>query len=74
VAKRFADEANTLMLDPYTLVNFYASYHLTAHALLTARVNNAFDKTYADWADIYYPTQVTLGAPRYFELSLVMKY
>ena len=74
VAKRFADEANTLMLDPYTLVNFYASYHLSQHALVTARVNNAFNKTYADWADIFYPTQVTLGAPRYFELSLVMKY
>lgn len=74
VGKRYADEANTLILDHYTLVNFYGSYHLTSHALVTARVNNAFDKAYADWADIYYPTQVTLGAPRYFELSLVMKY
>lgn len=74
VGRRFADEANTLMLDQYTLVNFYASYHLTPQALLTARVNNAFNKTYADWADIFYPSQVTLGVPRYFELSLVMKY
>ena len=74
IGKRFADEGNTLRLEQYALVNFYASYHLTPHALVTARVNNAFDKAYADWADIFYTSQVTLGEPRYFELSLVMKY
>ncbi len=62
------------MLDNYTLVNLYASYHLSRHALLTARVDNLFDKAYAQWVDIYYPSQALLGAPRYFELSLVVKY
>jgi iron complex outermembrane receptor protein len=74
VGKRFADEGNTIILLPYALANFYASYHLTSQTLVTARVNNAFNKAYADWADIYYRRQVTLGEPRYFELSLVMKY
>lgn len=74
IGRRYGDEANTLVLENYTLVNLYASYHLSPHALLTARVNNLFDKAYAQWVDIYYPSQVLLGAPRYFELSLVVKY
>jgi iron complex outermembrane receptor protein len=47
---------------------------VTPGILVTARVNNALNKEYAQWADIYYPTQVLLGPPRYFEVSLVMKY
>ena len=74
IGKRYGDEANTLVLDKYALVNLYASYHLSPHALLTARVDNLFDKAYAQWVDIYYPSQVLLGSPRYFELSLVVKY
>ena len=74
IGKRWGDEANTLLLEDYTLVNLYASYHVTPGILVTARVNNALNKEYAQWADIYYPTQVLLGPPRYFEVSLVMKY
>lgn len=74
IGKRYGDEANTLLLDKYSLVNLYASYHVSSHTLLTARVNNLFDKAYARWVDIYYPSQVLLGTPRYFELSMVMKY
>ncbi len=74
IGKRWGDEANSLLLEDYTLVNLYASYHVTRGILVTARVNNALNKEYAQWADIYYPTQVLLGPPRYFEVSLVMKY
>ncbi len=71
VGSRFADNSNTVKMDSYTLVSFYAAYELTAKLTLTARVNNALDKAYAQWGDVYYPTEVMLGAPRSFELSLI---
>jgi iron complex outermembrane receptor protein len=30
---------------------------------LTARGRNLTNKIYAQWADIYYPTEIILGAP-----------
>jgi iron complex outermembrane receptor protein len=74
IGKRYADNGNSLILNDYALFDFYGSYHITPGLLVTARVNNAFDKAYVQWADIYYPPEVMLGAPRYVELSLVMKY
>jgi iron complex outermembrane receptor protein len=41
--------------------------------LVTGRVNNLFNKAYAQWADIYYPTELMLGQPRYWELGLYVK-
>ncbi|HUN76706.1 MAG TPA: TonB-dependent receptor [Steroidobacteraceae bacterium] len=74
IGSRYGDEANTLLLNDYALFDFYASYGITPSTLLTARVNNAFDKAYVQWADIYYPPEVMLGAPRYFEVSLLVKF
>ncbi|MEP7314139.1 MAG: TonB-dependent receptor [Pseudomonadota bacterium] len=71
VSARYADSGNTLKLQPYTLVDAYAAYPLNRNLRLTARVNNLFDKAYAQWADVFYPTEVLLGAPRRFEVSLV---
>jgi iron complex outermembrane receptor protein len=41
--------------------------------LVTARGNNLFNKAYAQWADIYYPSELMLGPPRYWELGLYIK-
>ena len=74
IGNRPGNVANTLTLDSYALVDLYASYELQSGVLLTARVNNLFDKAYVQWADIYYPNQVMLGQPRYFELAMYMKF
>jgi iron complex outermembrane recepter protein len=73
IGSRYGDEANRLRLDSYSLFDVYASYELKTGMLLTGRVNNLFNKAFVQWADIYYPTEVMLGQPRYFELSLIVK-
>jgi iron complex outermembrane receptor protein len=74
IGNRPGNVSNTLTLDSYALVDLYASYELQSGVLLTARVNNLLDKSYVQWADIYYPNQVMLGEPRYFELSMYVKF
>lgn len=71
VGKRYGDSENVLTLKPYTLVDSYVSYEVKTGVLVTARAKNIFDNAYAQWADIYYPTQVMLGAPRTFEFSVL---
>jgi iron complex outermembrane recepter protein len=73
IGTRPGNTSNTLMLQNYTLLDLYASYELESGVLLTGRVNNLLDKEYVQWADIYYPNQVMLGEPRYFELSIYLK-
>jgi len=60
-------------LQDYTLVNVYASYPVADGVLLTGRVNNLFDKAYAQWSDVFYGSEVILGSPRSFEVSIVGK-
>ncbi len=74
IGNRPGNVSNTLTLDSYALVDLYASYELQSGVLLTARVNNLLDKSYVQWADIYYPNQVMLGEPRYFELSMYVTF
>ena len=73
IGSRFGDTGNTLKLNDYALVNFYVSYELKGGVVVTGRVNNLFDKAYAQWADIYYPSEIMLGQPRYFELGIYTK-
>jgi iron complex outermembrane receptor protein len=73
IGTRPGNTANTLILKDYALVNSYASYELKPGMLVTGRVNNLFNKAYAQWADIYYPTELMLGQPRYWELGLYVK-
>jgi iron complex outermembrane recepter protein len=73
LSNRPGNTANTLILDKYALVNGYASYEVKPGILVTGRVNNLFDKAYAQWADIYYPSEVILGQPRYWELGVYFK-
>jgi iron complex outermembrane recepter protein len=73
IGKRPGNTANTLILEDYALVNSYVSYELKPGMLVSGRVNNLFNKAYAQWADIYYPAELMLGQPRYWELGLYVK-
>jgi iron complex outermembrane receptor protein len=70
VGARAGDYGNTLTLQPYTLINLSLTYHVTPHVDVTGRVDNLLDKAYASWADVNYPSEVLLGAPRAFYLEL----
>lgn len=74
VADRYGDNANTLTLNKYTLLDLYGTYAITPTLSVTGRVNNALNKAYAQWADVNYPTQVQLGAPVSYEISLAAKF
>ena len=74
ISNRFGDTANTLKLRSYTLVDLYATYEVNRMLQITARVGNALNKTYAQWADVNYPTQVQLGAPRSYELGVSVRF
>jgi iron complex outermembrane receptor protein len=73
IGNRPGNTANTLILEHYALFNSYASYEIKPGILVTGRVNNLFNKAYAQWADIYYPTELMLGQRRYWELGLYVK-
>lgn len=74
IADRFGDYTNTLTLNKYTLLDLYGTYAITPKVRLTGRVNNALNKAYAQWADTNYPTQVQLGSPVSYEVSLAVKF
>ncbi len=68
--QRQANYGNSILLQAYTLVDLYATYHLGKHWDVTGRIDNLFNKTYVQWADVNYPTELILGRPRYLELDL----
>lgn len=74
VGQREGNTSGTLKLDKYALVDVYATYALTPKVSVTGRVSNLFDKAYAAWADIYYPSEVMLGKPRSYDVSLNVKF
>jgi iron complex outermembrane receptor protein len=71
VGDRYGDSANQLALQSYSLADVYANYRVNARLMLTSRVSNVFNKAYAQWADIFYPTELLLGSPRRFEIGAV---
>lgn len=73
ISNRPGNTANTLILDKYALTNGYVSYEVKPGILVTGRVNNLFNKEYAQWADIYYPEEIILGQPRYWEIGVYFK-
>jgi iron complex outermembrane receptor protein len=73
IGKRPGNTANTLILEHYALFNSYASYEVKPGILVTGRGNNLFNKAYAQWADIFYPTELMLGQRRYWELGIYVK-
>lgn len=74
VGKRMGNTANTLRLKPYATGIAYVTYELSPTLSITGRVNNLWDKAFVQWADIYYPNQVTLGEPRRFEISALARF
>ena len=62
------------MLKPYATGIIYLTYEVNPHLSITGRVNNLWDKKFVQWADIYYPAQVTLGEPRRFEISALARF
>jgi iron complex outermembrane receptor protein len=69
VGGRYADNANQTQLYNYTTLDSYASYRVKERYTLTARGKNLTNKAYAQWADINYPSEVVIGAPRSFTVS-----
>lgn len=74
VGKRYGNTANDLTLKPYATGIVYATYAVSPRLSLTGRVNNIWNKTFVQWADIYYPAQVMLGEPRRAEVSLLARF
>ena len=56
------------------LADIGLTYHVTPGVDATFRVNNLFDKTYVNWAEVSYPSEVILGAPRSVTFGLTMKF
>jgi iron complex outermembrane receptor protein len=73
VGKRFGNTANELVLKPYATGIVYATYALSPRLSLTGRISNVWNKTFVQWADIYYPRQVMLGEPRRAEVSVLAR-
>lgn len=74
VGERFGNTANSLRLRPYMTGIVYATYELSPRLALTGRINNLWDETFVQWADVFYPSQVQLGEPRRFEISLLGRF
>lgn len=74
VGKRYGNTSNSLVLKPYATGIIYLTYEVNPHLSITGRVNNLWDKKFVQWADIYYPAQVTLGEPRRFEISALARF
>lgn len=79
VGDRFGDNANTVTLEDYALVDLHASYTINKYRF-TARVNNVFDEDYAPWSDVFYlqqtnpafpyANQILIGSPRTYGVSV----
>jgi iron complex outermembrane receptor protein len=74
VGDRYGNSANNLVLESYATGIVYATWELTPGVSLTGRVNNVWDETFVQWADIYYPAQVIMGEPRRFEVSALARF
>jgi iron complex outermembrane receptor protein len=83
VGDRFGDNANDVTLKSYSLIDAYASWKHN-NLTISARVNNAADEEYVSWSDVFYlgqtdpsfiyASQLLLGAPRTFEVSIAASF
>lgn len=74
VGKRSGNDANTLTLNAYTTLNAYVTYRVTPNVAVSLRGENLTDKVFAQAADVFYPTEVILGRPRYFQVDVSAKF
>ena len=61
-------------MSAYTTADAALSVDLTTQVRLRLRVRNLTNRTYAVWADPFYPDQVMLGAPRSADVALNMRF
>lgn len=76
VGDSYYDYANTVQRDGFALVNAGLDWSVAEDTMLSLRVTNLFDKTYASWlrTDMDGNAQAILGQPRRFELQLTSKF
>jgi iron complex outermembrane recepter protein len=74
VGDRFHNDANTVRLLGYTLLDAQATLQPWPSTKLSLHVRNLTDRDYAAWADPFYPDQILIGAPRSVELTLQMAF
>ena len=74
VGERTGDTAGLLKLKAYTTLNAYATYNVTPNVAVSFRVDNLTDKAYAQAADVFYPTEVLLGRPRYYQVDISARF
>ncbi|WP_394763937.1 TonB-dependent receptor [Phenylobacterium sp.] len=74
VGDRTGDNANTLTLKAYATLNAYVTYHLNDRVAASIRADNLNDKAYVQAADIFYPSEVILGRPRYVQFDISAKF
>ncbi|MCO7223397.1 TonB-dependent siderophore receptor [Pleionea sp. CnH1-48] len=74
VSDRFSNFQNTVTFREYYLTNFFVAYQKDKDTRIALNVRNLFDERYAPWADIFYPNQVAIGAPRTLEVSFHTKF
>ena len=79
VDDRFGDNANSVHLKSYSIIDVFASWK-HKNFTVSARMNNAVDEEYVPWSDVFYlgqndpsfiyANQLPLGSPRTYELSI----
>jgi iron complex outermembrane receptor protein len=74
VDSRAGNNANTLFLESYVVADIGLTYHLMEGLDASVRVQNLFDESYVQWAQVSYPGQVLLGAPRGVTFGLAAKF
>ena len=73
VGHRYADNANAVRLNAYMTTDAWVSVPYKNMTFML-RGRNLLDKTYAIWADPFYPSQVLIGAPRTVELMMMARF
>ncbi|MBX3121290.1 MAG: TonB-dependent receptor [Fimbriimonadaceae bacterium] len=73
VGHRYADNANAVRLNAYMTTDAWVSVPYKNMTFML-RGRNLLDKTYAIWADPFYPSQVLIGAPRTVELMMTARF
>jgi iron complex outermembrane receptor protein len=74
VGERTGDTAGSLKLNAYTTLNAYLTYNVTPGVAVSFRVDNLTNKAFAQAADVFYPTEVILGRPRYYQVDISARF
>ncbi|AZZ99434.1 TonB-dependent receptor [Pseudoalteromonas sp. R3] len=73
VSDRYANFQNSVTFKRYETLTLFAAYQLE-HTRFNLNVRNLLNEKYVPWADIFYPEQAAIAAPRTVELSVHISY